>query len=463
MTIQLPAQIRTLLTDERVKILLRCLGESADLHLVGGCVRDALQGRMVKDIDLCSALPPDVLSAQLEKAGIQVIPTGLQHQTVTTVPIEGEPAIEITTFRGPHMDPKGGVVQGSSIEEDLIYRDFTINAMAVSLNSPRLLDPCQGQTDIENRLIRCVASPEQRFAEDPLRVLRLIRFACVLEFAIDPASAQAAKAFREALSQVAIERVRDEFNKILVSPQAVRGIQLLQEYGFLQVFAPEISAMFKFEQNRFHHLDLFDHTMEVVRNSPPDLLLRLAAILHDIGKVPTVSINEKTGDRNFYLHEKVGAEMAKDLLERLKYPSQLNQDVCTLVKTHMRPLTAGAGGLRRLLRDTGELYPQWRILKQADATACKLDEEKLLVELAEFDVAIEQVMQGPDVSPLKNLAIGGQELIDLGMEPGPLFGEILRALHELVLDDPELNTKETLLGLVPEVRAKLAPEAEVAP
>ena len=439
--------------DPRVEKIRAALGVDAAVCLVGGTVRDALLGSSHADIDIATALAPDTVRARLESAGIHVIPTGLKHQTVTAVPIPETPAVEITTFRGPGMNPAGGLVASNSSEEDLRYRDFTINALAYDLRHGTVVDPNGGQKDLAAKVIRAVGVPKERFIEDPLRCLRMIRFAATLGFEIDTPTYQAAGGFSAAVAAVSIERIREEFSRILVSPGAEAGIRQLYDLGLLAVFLPEIAGFYGFEQNRFHRADLFNHTLAVVSGTGPDLVLRLSALFHDVGKPPTLSVDE-AGDRHFYLHEDVGAKMTREILLRLKYSGGIIDEVTTLVRTHMRPLDAGAGGLRRLLRDTGELFPQWRELKEADASACKIEPEALRAQFEKFDLNMAEVLKGPKVSPLKSLAIDGNELMSLGVPFGPAVGETLRALHERVLDNPELNDKETLIRLAREMLAR---------
>ncbi len=445
-------QLASLAQTPRVQALLDALGDEAQLHLVGGSVRDSLLGRESFDLDFASALTPDALLERLTQANLRVIPTGLQHQTVTAVPIPGEAEVEITSFRSAGMSPTSGLVFGESIEEDLRFRDFTINALAYCLSTKELIDPCNGQEDILARRIRAVRDARTRFEEDPLRILRMVRFACLPEFTLDSETKEASREFAAKIPAIAPERIRVEFSKILTSARADEGLGLLEELGFLRTFLPELSDCVDFEQNEFHPDAVFEHTLVVIMKTKPELRLRLAALFHDIGKPPTLSVDEE-GRRHFYRHETVGAEMASEILSRLRYSNKLREEVVTLVRTHMRPITAGMPGLRRLLRDTEDVYEDWRELKEADASSVLLDPQQLNQELADFDLLMEEVKKGPNVSPLKNLAIAGADLIALGLTPGPRFGEILRALHERVLDDPELNTKDTLLNFVKETES----------
>ena len=423
------------------------LGPDAQLCLVGGCIRDSLLGKDVHDIDLCAALSPDEIRVRLNRACIYCIPTGLKHQTVTAVPIEGKPGIEITTFRSANMNPEGGVFQGISIEEDLAYRDFTINALAYNIAREVIIGEQQGIDDIENGVIRSVDKADERFAEDPLRVLRMLRFSSQLAFKIDTTTYESAKAFALACSKVSVERIRDEFSKLLLGPHAIQTLRAMQKVGLLELLIPELADCIDFEQNRYHHKDVFEHTLDVVNATNPELILRLAALFHDIGKPPSLSVDEK-GERHFYLHESIGTNMTREVLERLRYSKETVRQVCTLVQTHMRPLTAGLPGIRRILRDTEGVFDEWLALKKADASAVIIDPTILEGQLQEFHEKLEVIRSQADVSPLSMLAINGHDLIELGLTPGPQFGEILRALHEEVLDNPELNEKAILLERV---------------
>ena len=435
-------------TEPLLTRLAEALGSDANLHLVGGSVRDALLGVRSYDFDLATPLLPETIVERLEAAQIRVIATGLKHQTVTAVPIPGGPNVELTTFRGPGMSPAGGVASSRSITEDLRFRDFTINALALELATGQLHDPNGGLDDIAKRTLRCVGNAADRFREDPLRMLRLLRLACSHDLTIESASFAAVPLNRTLLEQVSIERIRDEFTKILLSPNPGRGMRLLARLNLLPFIAPELEACVDLEQNRFHPLDLYEHTIAVIEKTPPDLVLRLAALFHDIGKPPTLTVDPDTGDRHFFRHESIGATMTARILERLRFPHHTIEAIVTLVATHMRPLEAGAGGLRRLLRDTGELFPAWRVLKEADAASCAMDPEVLASQLALFDEAMVAVQAGPPVSPLKSLALNGHDLLAAGVPPGPQVGVLLRALHERVLDDPSLNERERLLEIL---------------
>lgn len=433
-------------------------GVWSPLYVVGGTVRDAYLRRGSADIDLASPLLPVELAKRLEMSGLRVLPTGLKHQTVTVLWEDGSTA-EITTFRKQGITSKEGVVQGDTIEEDLRLRDFTINALAYGVHDQRIIDPCQGICDLNNGVLRGVEDPEQRFKEDPLRILRMVRLACTLNFGIDTETYAAAIRVVPMLRETSAERIREEFNRIVMSSLPGLGLRLLADLGVVASHFPELAVCVGFEQNRFHKADVFEHTLEVVENVEADLTLRLAALFHDIGKPPTMTLDEVDGDRHFFKHEVVGAELTEQLMSRLRYSNEMIRDVSELVRLHMRPTEAGAGGLRRLLRDTGELFERWRALKDADARACRLPGEHVDALMEKFDLAMAEIRHGPAVSPLASLAVKGRDLLKSGYKAGPAIGIILRALHERVLDDPSLNEKSTLLALVPEIHAAIrAPE-----
>ena len=439
-------RLKILAQSKAVQLISKALREDANLHLVGGCIRDCFLEIQTNDIDLATKLTPEEVIKKLEKSNIRTIPTGLQHQTVTAVPILGQGQVEITTFRGRGMTPDGGVVSSKNIEEDLKYRDFTINALAFDIAGIELIDPNNALNDIEKKIVRAVGSPEERFNEDPLRILRMCRFACLPEFSVDTETKNAAIKLIDKLPTISVERIQLELNKILISKNPDIGFHLMNEINALETLFPEIHAFVDFEQNKYHKLNLFEHTLEVIKRIEPILELRLAALLHDIGKPKSLTVDDN-GDRHFYRHEIIGIPIAKEFMKRFKYSKKQIELISTLIQTHMRPLDAGPAGLRRLLRDTGEHYNQWRKLKEADSLACKIDSDTIKEQLEDFDTRMQEIQKGPQVSPLKNLAINGNDLIELGIPKGEKIGEVLNALHEKVLDEPELNTKEKLLEI----------------
>lgn len=426
--------------------MLNVLGKEANLHLVGGCLRNKILNLEISDLDFASKFPAETVTQILNQANIRTIDTGPQHQTITCLPVPEMPSVEITSFRTSNWTPESSGGIATSIYEDLNYRDFTINAIAIDLNTNSLIDPHNGIKDIESKCIKAIGIPKDRFKEDPLRVLRMIRFLSIFNFNIEKQTLLDAKEFIEDLKHISVERVQNEFSKTLCGQYADTALRKYDELGILDTLFPEIKKMVSFEQNKFHHLDVFEHTLAAITNCEPNLELRLAALLHDIAKPLTLSVDEN-GDRHFYKHETVGANVAKQFLQRLKYSKKVTNTVVNLVKTHMRPLKAGDAGLRRLLRDTEGHYILWRKLKEADSFACKIDSDKMKADLEEFDKRIIIIKEQSQNSPFHNLAINGNDLMALGFKANKKLGDTMKKLQEMVIDNPSLNTKDRLLEI----------------
>lgn len=454
--------------------------EHPQLYVVGGTLRNFFIDNSPSDLDLATSLAPQEIIDRLSAANMHSIFTSEKHLTVTAVIphsfayIEQESGekenqtpddqhsyqhVEITTLRDIPVLGNPELRPGSDILKDLEYRDFTVNALAYDFHTDELIDPYNGLADIANRVLRGVSSPHLRFKEDPLRIMRMVRLAVQYGLRIDTETWEAATALPESLITISPERLRDELTKLLLSPSPARGIELLAQCGALKFILPEVDAFQNFEQNKYHKADLFYHTLEALSNtnqhiqhsSEDNLILRLAALLHDVGKPASLSVDSQ-GERHFYLHEVIGAEMIQPILSRLRFSNDIIRTVKNLVRHHMRPIDCGHPGIRRLLRDTNDTFTLWRALKEADGTACTTDKAIVLQQLEHFDQQVELVKSAPDVSPLKSLAINGTDLLELGIPKGKQIGELLRKLHELVLEDPDCNTKEFLLMQAKELR-----------
>ncbi|NLF25927.1 MAG: HD domain-containing protein [Deltaproteobacteria bacterium] len=417
------------------------LGAQAKLHIVGGTVRDALCGMTPREVDLASALPPEVALDKLQQAGLKVIPTGLQHGTLTIV--QESEFFELTTFRQP--SPRGDSRFADNIETDLLGRDFTINAMAFDMGSRLLLDPCGGLTDLQSARLRAVGSASERFAEDPLRLLRMIRFGPSQNREIESETRAAAQDASHLLATVSVERVRDEISKILLSDNPRAGFRRANDLGILACILPEFLETVGFEQNEFHIQDVFEHTLSVLQAAPPDLTVRLAALFHDIGKVHTLSIDAQ-GKRHFYNHEAVSVKICKEVMGRLRFSNEQISAVSTLIGLHMRPLSCGPAGVRRLIRDLGPYFEQWIALKIADAPP-SMPLPEFEEELGRFQKMLAAEHERQKDPAYGKLAIGGDDLIALGMQPGVKLGTVLKKIEELVIENPDLNQKDTLLAL----------------
>lgn len=423
-----------------LKTLYTVLGPDAELHLVGGSVRDILCGKDNVDLDLATKFKPAELKAQLEARGLKVIETGIKHGTLTVL-VDGE-ALELTTFRKP--GPLGVDNFSETIEEDLKGRDFTINSIAFSLNKRCIIDPLGGVSDLQKEIIKGVDNPKARFSEDPLRILRLIRFGPGEDRTIDSETKTAAKALVASLDEVSIERVRDEFVRILLSPYPAKALREMLSFGLLKKIVPELLPAVGFEQNEHHIHDVFEHILATIERCPSDRLLRLTALFHDIDKPASLTVDEQ-GRRHFYSHETIGADTTKKVMKRLKFSNEEQRQVTSLVRYHMRPIDCGPAGVRRLMRDLGDLMEAWLAFKKADAPPL-VSEAELKDKFDAFCELLRREEERLAEPSYGRLAVNGKDLIALGIKPGPGMGAVLKDLEELVIEDPEKNSKEFLLS-----------------
>ena len=441
----------------RAASLLHRLQEAGfEAYLVGGGIRDLLVGRNPRDWDIATAARPEEVLSLWPDA----VPTGIRHGTVT-VTTAGEP-VEITTFRteGPYSDGRhpDRVTFVSTLDEDLSRRDFTVNAMAFDPERRLLVDPEGGAEDLERRLLRTVGNPDARFAEDGLRPLRGIRLAAELEFAVAPEVREAMARAKERVAGVARERVRDELMKMLEAAKPSRGIELLRETGLLDVVLPELGETVGVTQNRFHAYDVYRHSLEALDAAPRDRpRVRLAALLHDVGKPRTKRV--VNGEGTFYGHQKVGAEMVRRILDRLRISKAERDAVAHLVEEHMFHYTPdwSDAAVRRFVRRVGaENLEDLFALRRADTSSHGTD----LVPaepLDELKERIEQMLAREEAMHVRDLAVDGDDLMEaLGLQPGPEVGRLLNALLERVLEDPSRNRKEILLETARDLHRRTA-------
>lgn len=435
--------------------LLGKLRESGhEAWLVGGGVRDLLLGRAVKDWDIATSATPEEVMSLWPSA-----PTGIKHGTVTAI-LPGQ-TVEITTFRteGPYSDGRrpDWVRPASRLEDDLARRDFTVNAIAFDPESEELRDPEGGVADLAARRLRTVGDPDVRFGEDGLRPLRGIRFAAVLEFTLEEETRAAMRRARDVVARVARERVRDELMKLLAAPRPSVGIELLRETGLLELLVPELLEGVGMEQNRWHAYDVYEHSLRSLDAAPADRpLVRLAALLHDVGKPRTrVVVN---GEGTFHRHEQVGEELTDRILERLRFSGSERETVARLVREHLFHYTPdwSDASVRRFLRRVGsENLEDLFALREADDAAhgTGLDSRAGLLDLKR---RIATTRERAEALRVEDLAVSGREVMALlGLPPGPRVGEVLRRLLEQVLEDPSRNTQETLLDLCRRVDPRL--------
>jgi tRNA nucleotidyltransferase (CCA-adding enzyme) len=417
--------------------------------LVGGAVRDTLMGRVAHDWDIATSVRPEAVMAMFPR----VVATGLQHGTVSV--IVKDVAYEVTTFRsdGDYSDGRrpDGVTFVKTIEEDLARRDFTVNAIALDPVTGGLVDPYDGQRDIEMGLIRCVGVPKFRFEEDGLRLMRAARFAATLGFTIHGYTMLAMTDSAHMIERVAVERIQAELVKAIMAPVPSVAFGVLAEATILERIVPEFAPMYGCKQNRYHGYDVFRHSMEVLNCTPPDLIVRLASLFHDVDKPTCKGVHPKHGDVTFYNHEDVGAKTTDEIMMRLKFPTETRQRVVHLVRHHLVKYERGwaASAIRRWVRKIGrDNLDQLMALARADILGkgpaeVPLD-VTLLDHLAERIAGME--IGEPIATSTTQLAInGGDVMAALGIPPGKAVGDKLRELLDLVTEQPELNTREALL------------------
>ena len=408
-------------------------------------MRDSILNRPVHDWDICtSATPSEMLEIFKDK---KIIETGLQHGTVTVV-VDGEP-YEITTYRidGIYSDNRrpDTVTFTDKLVEDLRRRDFTINAMAYN-DEEGLIDPFNGMEDIKYKKISCVGRAEDRFGEDALRILRAIRFASQLEFAIMPGTDWEIHKQYKNLENISIERINSEFCKIASSDDFC--VELLLYKDVFSLFIPELKDMFDFPQNNPWHIwNVFGHTIHAVEYcDSDDLVVRLAVFFHDFGK-PHSYQDGKDGIRHFKGHGKVSADMTDSIMKRLRFDNETRNNVVELVYYHDATFEAGKKYVKRWLNKIGE--KQFRRLlqvKKADNKAQNLElSSDRIKELSEIEALIDEVLQEDECFSLKDLAVNGKDLIGVGYKAGKELGNTLNKLLQLVIDGDCPNEKEKLL------------------
>jgi tRNA nucleotidyltransferase (CCA-adding enzyme) len=425
---------------QEVQYVLKVLGDNS--YLVGGCVRDIFLNKQPKDYDITT----DKLPHEVIQLFDHVIETGLQHGTVTTI-INTMP-IEITTMRkdGEYKDFRRpeSVEFTNILKEDLIRRDYTINAMAMDIYG-RIYDCVDSQRDLNNGVIKAVGNPNDRINEDALRMMRAIRFACQLGFDIDAQTIEAIKYNSNLIQNISIERIREELNKILISNNPNYGIKILYNSGLLQYVLPELCECYNFNQhNPNHNKDVFQHTLEVLKNTPNKLPLRLGALLHDIGKPKCFSIDDN-GIGHFYKHHLIGADMSEEILKRMKFDNKTIETVTILVRYHMdRYDSLRTSNIKKFINRVGkENLNDLFELQISDVKGSKPPYDYSGIEKLRFEV--QEILSKKEPLSIKDLDINGYDLIQLGFKPSKEMGNILNTLLELVLENPECNKKEILI------------------
>ena len=419
-----------------------------EIYLVGGSVRDALLERSAVDLDLTTDARPDRVRVLLRDWAEHLYLVGVRFGTVGALR-EGI-RYEITTFRDEvYMSEsrRPVVTFGHSIEADLRRRDFTVNALALKLGTdgPILVDPHGGLADLGSKTLRAPIGPSVSFSDDPLRMVRLFRFMAELGFRPNRAEVEAVVEMKDRLGIVSAERIRDEFSKLVVAEWATPALSLMIESGLAALFIPEVPALAMTEDPDHRHKDVLAHSLAVMAKTGPDLVLRLAALFHDVGKPDTRRFE---GPKvTFHHHEAVGAKMTRKRLRRLRYPKSTVQEVAQLVFLHMRAHTFKMGwtdsAVRRYVRDAGELLPRLNELARCDVTT-RSDRRarRIQRQLDELEERIEQLRAQEEIDALRP-PIDGHDVMDyLGIGPGPMVGAMLKALLDKRIDDGPYERSE---------------------
>lgn len=428
---------------EKVSRIIECLqSHGYEAYAVGGCVRDSILGREPQDWDITTSARPQ----QVKALFTHTIDTGIQHGTVTVM--LGADGFEVTTYRidGEYEDarhPKE-VLFTSKLVEDLKRRDFTINAMAYN-EKDGLVDVFDGIGDLKRNVIRCVGNPMERFTEDALRILRAVRFAAQLGCSIDGPTEAAIRELAPNLSKISAERIQVELVKLLVSPNPGR-LRQLYTLGISDVILPEFSAMMQTPQDTpYHDKSVGEHTICAVEAIQPDKVLRLTMLLHDVAK-PVCRTTAANGQDHFYGHPEKGAQMAKQILRRLKFDNDTIIKVTALVRAHDdRPEMTMVSVRRNMIKNGLEQYPALFQVKRADVAAhAVVHLEGQLAFIQAYEQLYEQILREHNCLTLKELAVSGKDLISWGVAPGKEIGEILHKMLLDVVEYPERNTKEIL-------------------
>ena len=420
------------------------------LALVGGPVRDAILGRLGNDLDFASSARPADSVRILKRWGDAIWETGAAFGTITAK--KGDVMVEVTTFRSESYDPdsrKPAVDFGDSIEGDLSRRDFTVNAMALELtgDSPLFIDLFDGAGDLAKKVLRTPVSARASFSDDPLRMMRAARFVAQLDFSVDPEVIEAIEEMAGRLSIISAERVRDEFTKTLMSPNPRAGLLLLVESGLASAFFPELPKLKLEIDEHHHHKDVYEHTLTVLdqaiahedRLGGPNLTIRLAALMHDIGKPRTRELIPG-GGVSFHHHEVVGAKMTKKRLKELRFDSKTIDEVSNLVFLHLRFHGYGSGewtdsAVRRYIRDAGELLDHLHVLTRADCTTRnKRKADQLSATYDSLELRIAQLKAQEELDRIRP-DLNGQEIMEiLGIKPSRAVGEAYDYLLELRME-----------------------------
>ena len=438
MKIQLPKKVN--------QIIRTLQSHGYEAYAVGGCVRDSILGREPDDWDITTSATPSETKALFSRT----FDTGIEHGTITV--LLDKDAFEVTTYRvdGEYEDsrhPKE-VTFTRSLREDLLRRDFTINAMAYN-DTEGLVDIFGGINDLKNKIIRCVGNAEARFGEDALRILRAVRFAAQLGFEIEESTKAGIIKLAPTLANISAERIQVELVKMLVSPNPTL-LRTAYELGITAVILPEFDRMMQTEQETPHHMySVGEHTLKALELIRADKVLRLTMLFHDIAK-PMMKTIDENGVAHFKLHDVKGVDMTKTILRRLKFDNDTLNKVTKLVQYHDYRMPAEPKNVRRAMNKISqELFPYYLEIRMADTLAqSEYRREEKVKNINDIRTCYEEIQSKKECVSLKTLAVTGSDLIAAGMQPGKEVGATLNRFLELVIEAPEKNTKEYLLSLI---------------
>ncbi|GAA4568551.1 CCA tRNA nucleotidyltransferase [Micromonospora coerulea] len=425
-----------------------------ELHLVGGSVRDALLGRLGDDLDFCTDAHPEQTLRIIKGWAESIWETGREFGTIGCQ--RDGLRLEITTFRAEAYDQvtRNPIVEyGTSLEDDLKRRDFTINAMAVSLPEHRFTDPHGGLADLAAKVIRTPGTPQESFGDDPLRMLRAARFAAQLRFAVHPDAHEAMVRMAADLDRITAERIRDEFTKLLCGADPITGLRLLVDTGLAERFLPELTGLKLEIDEHAQHKDVYEHTLTVVENAMSmesdgcDFVLRMAALMHDVGKPATKAVGPD-GRVSFHHHEVVGARLTKARMKAMRYPKDVTSKVVALVALHLRFYGYGRGewtdsAVRRYVADAGDLLSRLHKLTRSDCTT--RNRRKAAALAADYDALEERIARIAAEEDLARVRpdLDGNAIMELlGVPPGPVVGRAWQYLKELRLERGPLDHDE---------------------
>ncbi len=435
-----------------LQIASKIRGEGYECYLVGGSVRDLILNSEAFDYDFATDARPETVMKLFRK----VVPTGIKHGTVSV--ILNKKSYEITTYRsdGKYLDGRHpeNITFSETLEQDVQRRDFTINGLAYDLMDERIVDYVEGYEDIGKKTIRTIGDPVDRFTEDGLRSLRACRFGAKLNFKIEQATFDAISRTINVTAKVSSERIRDELMKLMETEKPSVGLELMRKSGLLNLVLPELDASFSMTQNRFHKYDIYYHSIyscdAAPRNKP---LIRLASLLHDIGKVPSRKPGPN-GDYTFYNHEVIGAKIARKIMKRLKFSNEQIEKANNLIINHMFHYTDEwtDGAVRRFIKKVGldnidELIQLRLADRKGNGARCGLP-----APIETLMVKIREVIEADNAFTVRDLDINGTVLMEIfTLKPGPVIGVVLNELLELVLDNPELNKQDILIEKAGEI------------